>query len=197
MALNTFDIRNLVTSYIGLPYPEFVAKKIVNTNISVSDIGTSGIKNDLGLPFFMDFYCTLPNLGKVRLPNEPLIRFHSRKNIVKTVTVGSKRKGTVKEFISADDYQIELRGICIDPKQPQRYPSEQVEIIRELAETRQAINIENSILELFQIHQIVVESASYSDMQGIPGAQAYTIRAISNEDFLAERKVSNNQKFPS
>jgi hypothetical protein len=195
MGLNTFDIRSLLVSYVGLPYPKFIADKIVNTNISVSDIGKSDFKNDLGLPFFMDFYCTLPDLGEVRLPNEPLIRFSFRKNIVKTVTVGSRRRGTVKEYISADDYQIELRGICIDPKQPQRYPSEQVELIHRLSETNEAIEIKNDILKLFGIYKIVVESASYSDMPGVPGAQAYTIRAVSDEDFYAERKNNNRQNF--
>jgi hypothetical protein len=187
MALNTFDIRNLTANhYLALPYPEFVIKKIINTNLSVSDIGTSDINNPLGTPYFMDFYCTLPDLGTVRLPNEPLVKFSFRKNIVKTVTVGTKRKGTVKEYISADDYQIELKGVCIDPETPERYPSEQVEVIRKLSETNEAIEIDNDILRLFGIYKMVVESASYSDMPGVPGAQAYTIRAISDEDFYAE-----------
>ncbi len=192
MALNALDIRKLTAHhYIGKTYPEFVLDKIVNTDISIHNIGKSEVRNDLGLPYFMDMYCTIPGSPKVRLPHEPLIRFSLRKNIVKTVTVGSKRKGTVKEYISADDYQIEFRGVCVDANNPYRYPSSQVDIIRKLSETNEAIEVSNDILRFFGIYKMVIESVSFSDMVGVPGAQAYQIRAISDEDFYANYKEKN------
>ncbi len=192
MALNYLDIRKLTAHhYIGKSFPEFVVDKVVNKKISISDIGKSEINTYLGTPYFMDMYCTIPGSPRVRLPHEPLIRFSLRKNIVKTVTTGGKRTGTVKEYISSDDYRIEFRGVCVDAHNPLRYPSEQVEIIKKLSHTNEAIEVSNDILRFFGIYKMVIESVSFSDMVGVPGAQAYQIRALNDEDFYASYKEKN------
>ncbi len=192
MSLTKFDLRKLITNhYIGLPYPEFLKEKIINNDIDINDIGKSDVTNNSGLPFFMDVYLTLPDIGKVRLPNEPLISWSFRNNIVKTVTAGGKRRGTVKEFISADDYYIDIKGICIKQDNSNSFPTEQVELIKKISEVDEAIKIENDILQIFGIYNVVVESASYADMQGIQGAQFYNIKLISDTGFYAELKNKN------
>lgn len=182
MALTTLDIRKLTTNhYIGPAYPGFTLKRIIDKTLSINDIGSLA-----QAPYFMDFFVESLGLNRRRLPHEPLLKFGFRKNIVKTMVAGGKRRGTVKEFINAGDWQIEIKGVCIDPNEPERYPTEQVDEIRELCNINEAVEVDNDILRYFEIYSMVIESVNFESMPGVPGAQAYVIRAVSDEDFYGE-----------
>ena len=137
-------------------------------------------------PYFMDFFVQALGINRRRLPHEPLLKFGLRKNIVKTVVAGGQRRGTVKEYINSDDWKIEIKGVCIDPTQPERYPTEQVDELRELCTLNEAVEVDNDILRYFEIYSIVIESIEFEAMAGQPGAQAYKINAISDTDFYGE-----------
>lgn len=179
---NEFNIRNLVAgvhNYVGLPYPLLGIEDVDLPNIN--RLGKAILGKDLiGRPFFMD--CVID--GK-RLPNEPLITITGRKNIVETIIVGSERKGTVKEFISAEDYAIKIEGVCIEPG-VKKYPVEQVQEIVDLCERNEALEFENELAELFRIRNIVIKDYGFGNMKGMPNSQSYYIMAVSNEDFYGE-----------
>ena len=109
------------------------------------------------------------------------------------MVAGGKRRGTVKEYINAGDWKIEIKGVCIDPENPERYPIEQVNQIRELSNLNEAVEVDNDILRYFEIYSMVIESVSFESMPGVPGAQAYQIKALSDEDFFAERSNTLNR----
>lgn len=196
MALSVFDIRTLTAAqYIAQPYPQFLLEQLNGKSVSVGDVGYSEVSNDLGVPYFMDFWVTLPELGRVRLPHEPLLTLSRRKNIVKTATVGSKRNGTVKEYITADDFHIDIKGVCVDAESPDKYPAQQMNIIKRLCEVNEAVPVENDLLRFFGVYKLVVESEAYADMKGVPGAQAYNIKALSDDDFYAELNNVDRRNF--
>jgi len=130
------------------------------------------------------------------LPNEPLISMNLQKTIVKTATVGKERTGTVKEYICTEDYQILIRGVCIndDPDEREIYPAEQVQRIQEMFLINDRLNVEtNPFLELFGIRSVVLEGIDWEEMAGEQGMQKFTITAVSDNDFYAD--LSEKQQF--
>ena len=121
------------------------------------------------------------------LPNEPLIALSLSKTIKETPTVGKFRKGTVKEYITTEDYQINLRGVCVDLEDTDRYPAEQVDEINKLFEINDALEVvDNKFFELFGIRNIVFKEKRFEEMAGQQGLQKYSLTAVSDQDFYAD-----------
>lgn len=130
------------------------------------------------------------------LPNEPLVSIGLAKTIVKTVTVGKYKKGTVKEYINTDDYIISIKGVCVDKYDPEVYPSDQVKALDELVNISDALQVEeNAFFELFGIRSIVIEDIQFDEMIGESGMQRYTIKAISDTDFFADLNEKDQTKI--
>lgn len=138
----------------------------------------------LGSPYFMTL--TLQSKQRVfKLPNEPLITLYLQKTIVETATVGEDRKGTVKEYINTEDYQIDIKGICIGENG--NYPAKQVKDINDLVATNEALEVkDNLFFNLFDIQKIVLKSVRFEEMEGEESLQKYYISAVSDTPFFAE-----------
>lgn len=178
---NEFNIRNLVAgahNYVGLPYPLLGVEDVDLPNLN--QLGRAILGKDLiGRPFFDDFV-----LDGYRFPNEPLITVTRRKNIVETIVVGSERSGTVKEFISAKDFNIKIEGVVLANKE---YPFIEMEKIIELCQRPEALEVENDILNLmYRVNSLVIKDYGFGNMKGKPYSQSYYISAVSNEDFYAQ-----------
>lgn len=132
-----------------------------------SDLGGS-----LGTPFFMP-----TKLDDIWLPNEPLITISGQNTIVKTVLTGVK--GSVKELINTDDYQIKIEGLIINETNDD-YPEDLLRKIRTICEKRDSVKIENRLLTLFDIHLVAVENFSFPGIAGDQNIQAYSISCISD-----------------
>lgn len=125
-------------------------------------------------------------LGGVLLPNEPSIAVSSRKNIVETALAGSTRRGTVKELISIEDWQITIRGIAINFESKLIYPEDQVKSLRDLYERNEALEVKCALTNLLGIYRLVITGFELPEMIGIQHAQAYQFTCVSDEDFLLE-----------
>lgn len=180
---NEFNIRKLTAeahNYVGLPFPALPFNKVDLPNLSRLGRAILG-KDLLGRPFFDDFV-----IDGHRLPNEPLLTITGKKTIVETIVVGSDRKGTVKEFISAEDYSIKIEGVILGNKE---YPYIEVDKLVEICEQPAALPIQNDILNLFfRVNNIVIKDYGFGSMKGKPFSQSYYISAVSDEDFYAVRK---------
>lgn len=182
---NEFDIKKAVlqgAGYVGLPFPKlgfddflFDPKLLGNAILG---------KNVLGRPYFMDVV-----IDGVRLPNEPLVTINAKKTIVETVVIGSERKGTVKEFITAGDYHIKIEGLCIKPN-TKEYPQDQVESVIALASKNEALDFTNELAQLFGINRLVIKDYGFGNMQGMPYSQTYYLTCVSDEDFYANLKFN-------
>ncbi len=188
--INIFNIRELTQKVHNKSGKEFdkslLPRSIVNKNgIGIAKEG----RTHLGTPFFMDV-----KIDTIRLPNEPLLTFSTQKRIVQTVVVGSQKRGTVKELISANDYKIKIEGVCIEPGKKE-YPTNQVNQIIAICQKQEALEFNNDLGELLGIKKIVITGYSIDKMQGQPYSQRYTIDAISDDDFFAE--LNNRGKLLS
>lgn len=144
----------------------------------------------LGTPYFMTL--TLQSKQKVfKLPNEPLVTLFLQKTIVETPTVGEERKGTVKEYICTEDYQIDIKGICIGEND--NYPAKQVKLLNDLFAINEAVEVkDNLFFTLFGIQKIVLKSIKFEEMVGEESLQKYIISAVSATDFFAELTERSN-----
>jgi len=101
------------------------------------------------------------------------------KNIVKTPISG--RNGTVKEYVSDGDFQIEISGAIVSPGQT--YPETEVNELIEILKAPIAIPSDSLISEYlnwFGIHSIVVESYDFPQTEGTRNQQEFRISAISD-----------------
>ncbi len=131
-----------------------------------TDKGSQIRKKDLALGsyYFMPVW-----IDGVEIPNA-VISLSQAKNIIKTQLPG--RNGTVKEFISADDFVIELIATVIGDDE---YPEAEVEKIQQLWERNEALKIESAITDMWLpdggnvvLSDIVVEGVGgYEDVQVI------------------------------
>lgn len=187
-----FDIKELVAKahfdYVGPAFPAWWGKNkklfvLPNLNTITAELknGTSSYFMQLKLSY---------NGETFTLPNEPLVGLALTKTIVETATVGKYRKGTVKEYITTEDYNITLRGVCfsqMDDDGYDDYPADQVRNLNTLFEINDALEVvDNKFFELFGIRKIVLKDIQFDEMVGQQGMQRYTITAVSDQDFYAD-----------
>lgn len=122
-----------------------------------------------------------------KLPNEPLLQLGLSKTIVETPTVGKYRKGTVKEYINTEDWQVTIRGVCVDAENKDRYPAEQVDTLNKLFEINEAVDVvSNKFLAFFGIEKLVLKEIELEEMAGQQSLQKYKIQAVSDQGFFAD-----------
>ncbi len=118
-------------------------------------------------------------------PVASIVDFSRDKNVIVTPTIGST--GSVKEIFGLQDWRINIRGICMNDtsrKENVTAKEQQLALIA-LNEIAGALIIEKGSIFLDkQITKLVIESLSFTAIQGKPGLIQYEIQAISDEDFL-------------
>lgn len=191
-----FNIKQLLVraslDYIGPHFPLWWKKN--ESRYKLPDLLGINAKQLLGAKYFMTLKVA-SGTQQFLFPNEPIISIGMSKTIVKTATVGKKKKRSVKEYITTDDEVITIKGVCIDLEDPERYPSEQVQMINDLFEINESVDIiENAFFSLFGIAKIAIEDLQWDEMIGESGMQKYTIRALGDDDFFAEMKEKDKEK---
>jgi hypothetical protein len=192
-----FNIKEILIraafDYVGPHFPQWWKKN--KTRYGLPDLSVINSKQLLGAKYFMTL--KLSYKGQIyMLPNEPLVSIGLSKTIVKTVTVGKYKKGTVKEYINTDDYIISIKGVCVDKYDPEVYPSDQVKALDEMVNISDSLQVEeNAFFELFGIRNIVIEDIQFDEMIGESGMQRYTIKAISDTDFFADLNEKDQTKI--
>ncbi len=132
----------------------------------------------LGVPVFCDLVLENPQKGtKLNIVN-PLITLNQTRNITKTVVQG--RNGTVKEYISDGDYQIDIDGALFT--QDGSYPEEEMKTLVELCKSTVALSVYNYLLGLFEVKSMVI--TDYTFRQTImKDMQLFQIKALSDEPY--------------
>ena len=192
-----FDFKDLVAKahfdYVGPAFPSWWGKN--KTKFVLPSLKNITRELLLGGRYFQTISFSY---GKeiFNLPNEPLIAMSLQKTIVETATVGKERIGTVKEYICTEDYQISIRGVCVndDPDEREVFPSDQVEKLQKMFLINDKIEVvTNPFLELFGIRSVVLKSIDWEEMAGQQGLQKFTINAVSDNDFFAD--MSEKKQF--
>jgi hypothetical protein len=132
-------------------------------------------RSALGTPFFMPV-----ELDGWKLPNEPLIEISGSKTLIKTQL--DNNKGTFKELFAINDYQVIIRGFCVEDNSD-NYPEAQVRRLKNLCEKRSSIIIVNKLTGYFSIDKIVIESYNFPAIEGYQNLQPYELMCWSDKDF--------------
>lgn len=105
------------------------------------------------------------------------------KHIVTTQVVGMS--GTVKEYISAGDYDLNIAvGIAAreGDRLSDRYPEEEMRLVRDFLDDDKPLTIQSNFLDLFEINRIVIKSYSLTQ-QTESNYQDLIISALSDEEY--------------
>ena len=101
-------------------------------------------------------------LNGIEIPNA-VISIRGKKTIVETPMVG--RKGTVKELISVDDYEIRIAGVALDNDFPDR----------QISELNELYNVKED--------KVVIKSMDFAEMRGCETAQVFTMELVTDRSF--------------
>lgn len=197
---NEINIQELTAraffDYVGPPFPEWFqlnkARFVLPSLKNISEAKSGGGQ------YFMRLQVQDKAGAQTTFPNEPLVSFDLAKTIIETATVGQNRKGTVKEYITTEDWRLEINGLCINKDDPEVYPAKQVEELNRLFQKNESLEVRsNKLFTLLGIANIVLLSIRFDPMPGQESIQKYSIRAVSDQDFFAElnEKKRNRQNL--
>lgn len=143
-----------------------------------SNLGSTLRKRDAnGRWYFMPV--VLVYKGKeYEMPNS-LISIRGKKNIVSTPMVG--RKGTVKELISMDDYEISIQGVALDTD----WPDDQLATIKEIYSVNESVQLKCALTDIFMDDEdmVVIKSIDIPEMRGVEHAQTYSLDLETDRSF--------------
>lgn len=121
----------------------------------------------------------LPDGSWWLFPVEPLISVSGKNTIVRRNVSKSERRGTIKERWAEDDLQINIQGSLVH-SDLYTYPAQELSTLYQAITQRKAIEVKNELLQLLNVHQIVVEPYSFPFSKG-ENVQNFSIDAYSDD----------------
>lgn len=116
----------------------------------------------------------------------PIISISSKKNIIETQLV--ERRGTVKELINVEDYEISIKGFII--AQTHEFPEKEVARLRKLFEFNIPLSIRCPITDIFLLRpdrngsdQVVIKGLKFPAVKGIKNVRPYELLLVSDAPF--------------
>lgn len=190
-----YNIQDILSglSYKGLPFPGLwfgMEKKsgyeaegfewdgVDRDQKTVSDLGATLRKKDaLGRWYFMPV--VIEHKGKDYELPIAVVRITGRKKIVETDMVG--RKGSVKELISMDDYEITVSGVIIEDD----FPEAGITQLNALYNINESVGLKCALTDIFmeEDDKVVIKSIDLSEMKGTEHAQVYSINMVTDRNF--------------
>lgn len=107
-----------------------------------------------------------------------LLQVSQTKNIVTTSING--RDGTIKEYVSAGDYQVSIKGAIVEPINANIYPRAKVKTLVDLISLPRSLICISGYLSLFGITNLVIQSYNFPQSEGFQNRQLFEIEAISD-----------------
>lgn len=117
------------------------------------------------------------------LPFEPMISIDGKNVIIKR-NVAKKKTGfgSIKEYWTQDDFDINISGLLTDVATEYAYPEDLVKELARYCKANQPIEVKCPLLNMLGITRMVIESYSLPFTKG-PENQNYTIKAVSDSDW--------------
>ncbi|WP_166964601.1 DUF6046 domain-containing protein [Yeosuana marina] len=116
-------------------------------------------------------------LNDFELPHASVADFRRAKNITKTNVLGSN--GTVKEIYGFDDWQIRIRGLCLDTPNLSAY--EQHKQLLKWEEIADSIEVIGALFKDKSIYRLTIEDFDFKQPQGKQNVIPFEITASSDE----------------
>ena len=98
------------------------------------------------------------------------------KNIVSTPIQG--RNGTVKEYISDGDFQIDISGFIMS--ESNNYPETDVNELIQICRAPVPIRFVSEFLQWFDINDMVITSFTMPQTEGLRNGQQFTLTCVSD-----------------
>lgn len=127
---------------------------------------------------------------------ECIMTVTQERNIVTTALQG--RNGTVKEYISDGDYQIEVKAAILPIRQSvtskeeavpdvfssveDRYPEDELKQFIQLLQAQESINVGSDFLDLFGVQSAVVKSYTF-EQQTHSNRQSFSLTLLSDSPY--------------
>ncbi|MBP0904166.1 DUF6046 domain-containing protein [Mariniflexile gromovii] len=111
------------------------------------------------------------------IPPATVVDFRRAKNITKTSVLG--KSGTVKEIYGFDDWQIRIRGLCLDTPKISAY--DQYRELLKWEEIADSIEVIGSLFIDKSIYRISIEEFDFKLPQGKQNVFPFEITACSDE----------------
>lgn len=159
-----------------------------NNRITVrdaSDLAMSGEPVSMVLPLSF----RLPDGQWWLFPVEPLISVSGKNIIVRRNVAKAEKRGTIKERWSEDDLSINIQGSLVH-SDLNTYPSDELSTLYQAIRQRKAIGVKNELLQLLDVHQIVIEPYSFPFTKG-ENVQNFSIDAYSDDLYELFIEVKN------
>ena len=179
-SFNLGDILANVIGYKGFPYlggffPDKPAKYQSSGYDYPGEPASEKTYSDLGsvMPVVFEHKGT-----EYEIPNS-VISINGKKTIVETPMIG--RKGTVKELISVDDYEINIAGVALDID----FPDQQIAKLNELYNINESITLKCALTDIFleEEDKVVIKSIDFQEMRGCETAQIFKMNLVTDRSF--------------
>ena len=201
---NSFNIPALYQQVFGVTGVGFVipaANNQVNdgqgsfdaSQLQTAPLPTANIQSYLGTPIYEQIVLTVPPTitnGKLQstgfiyaFPDWPLFDISASWLIIKENVQGGN--GSIKEYISQDDFQITIRGFLIN-YESDLYPDLQLFALWEVINAQKSIQVTSLVFNTLGIHNIVIQDAKFPAMEGHPNIQPFELNCISDRAVLLE-----------
>lgn len=120
------------------------------------------------------------SIGGITLPLA-VMTVSGKKTIIETALTGAK--GTVKELISVDDFNISIAGMLYNAEGV--YPEDQIREFMELYNTNESVHLVSAFTDMVLGYsdQVVIKSISFPPMPGCEEMQAVKIECVSDAPF--------------
>jgi hypothetical protein len=134
------------------------------SQVSGSPLTAEYFGREIWLPVtFLGLDASVFGVDKLLLPYS-VIKITSSKTIVSTPL--SERRGTVKEYFSAEDYQITIKGFVID--EDRIWPEKELIVLKQLDDLDTAIQLDNALTNIFldKDTRVVISKLDLPEVEG-------------------------------
>jgi len=171
------NISELMYRYFNLPFPAVtsVGQRVIKSGGYQADVPEEVLSDTMsmmGTPVIFPL-----RIGEFQFPDEPLVTVSGGNHIIRTKVTGLP--GTVKEYVSQDDYTISIKGFLINADGDE-YPESLVRQVREICEAKIHQTVINKLLTLFNINYLVIERYDFPAIEGYQNIQPFSIEAVSD-----------------
>ncbi|NDC42899.1 MAG: hypothetical protein EBZ77_15340 [Chitinophagia bacterium] len=142
-------------------------------------------KREYFLPVKLTYIDASQETKELWLPH-PVLSVSVRKNVVETPL--TERRGTVKEIINIQDYQIKIRGLALITTRD--FPEDAIADLREVFEAKRTVQISNAITDIFLLRterrssdDVLITSFALPETRGVKNVRAYEMDLVSDEPF--------------
>lgn len=180
--LNITDLTRQVFGNVGYLPVISGASALKPNQLPVIDIDERSATSLLGHAIFDVLQFSDQNGNTViELTDAPIISVSLPRNIVKTQIQG--QDGTIKEFISNDDYHISVSGILApDSLNDNRLPLDKMEALGQFLKAKVTYGVSSLILVRFGITNVIVDSVGeIKPVDGFDNLIQYSFNLLSDD----------------